>query len=96
MGDLKTPFTQPGMPLSTDLGGALATSRGTDPNINTGGSSGLTGSPWASPFVPTPGGEETGNSVSGLPMAPNRYQPSDQPPGPPDLTQRSPGTIDQQ
>ena len=45
--------------------------------------------------VPTPGGEETGNSVSSLPLAPNRYQPAETPPAPPSLQDRNPGTIDQ-
>ena len=84
-----------------DLGGDLATSRGTDPNIDTGGSSGLTASPWASggkqsPITTDSGAEETGNSVSGLPSLPNRYAPAPgQPPMPPTLTERNPGTIDQ-
>lgn len=80
-----------------DLGGEAATSRGSDPNASGGadGGNGLTGSPWASPPVSTPGGEESGNSVSSLPSLPNRFAPGGEPPAPPDLTDRNPGTIDQ-
>lgn len=91
---LKTPFTNPIVPIP-DLGGDLATSRGTDPNIDTGAGGGSGLQPvWDSPVVPTPGGEETANSVSGLPNQPNRFQPSETPPEPPSLTDRNPGTID--
>ncbi len=95
MGDLKTPWTNPGMPAMSDLGGQLPTSRGSDPliDLNAGGASGLTQVAWTNPIVPTPGGQETPNSLSGLPAAPARYQPSDTPPGPPNLTDRNPGTI---
>lgn len=78
-----------------DLGGASVTSRGSDPLFDTGGSSGLQGSPWESPPVSPLGGEETSNSVSGLPSLPNRFEPSGTPPGPPSLDDRSPGTIDE-
>lgn len=95
MGEVKTPWTDPVFGNLTDLSGALPTSRGSDPSIDlgAGGGSGLTSIPWASPVVPTPSGEETANSLSGLPLQPNRYQPSDTPPGPPNLTDRSPGTL---
>jgi hypothetical protein len=69
------------------------TSRGSDPTIDTGGEGALTPL-WQNPTVPIPGGEETSNSVSGLPSQPNRFEPSDMPPAPPDLTDRNPGTID--
>lgn len=95
---IKTPWDNPVYPNTTDLGGQLPTSRGTDPSVDlsAGGSgSALTGVPWTGPIVSTPGGEETANSVSGLPAAPSRYQPSETPPAPPDLTDRNPGTIDQ-
>lgn len=96
MGDLKTNWTDPAYPDTADLSGQLPTSRGTDPLTDLsagGGSSGLR-TPFNEPVVSTPGGEETANSVSGLPAAPNRYQPSETPPTPPDLTDRNPGTID--
>lgn len=95
MGDLKTQWTDPVLSNLTDLGGQLPTSRGTDPNINLGasGGSGLTQVAWQNPGVPTPSGEETPNSLSGLPAQPNRYQPSETPPGPPNLTDRNPGTL---
>jgi len=47
-----------------------------------------------------PGNQESSNSVSGLPPLPNRYEPQESTPekieNVPDLTRRSPGTIDQQ
>jgi hypothetical protein len=95
MGDLKTPFGNAAYPNTTDLGGELPTSRGTDPNIDTGagGAGGLKDN-WPGAVVPVPGGEETANSVSGLPLQPNRFQPSETPPEPPTLQDRNPGTID--
>lgn len=95
MGDVKTSWTNPVLGDLSDLGGQLPTSRGTDPLIDTGGASGLTGVTFSQAVVPVPGGEETPNSQSGLPLQPNRYQPSEQPPAPPSLGQRSPTTIDQ-
>ena len=97
MGDLKT-FWQPGdeaMPSLTDASGQLPTARGGDPNIDTGGSSGLKDF-WSQdqPVDNVMPGETT-NSVSGLPLHPDRFQPSEQPPQPPDLTDRNPGTIDE-
>lgn len=78
-----------------DLGGDAATSRGSDPNAAGGdGPNGLNPN-WANPPVSVPGGEESSNSVSGLPSLPNRFAPSGTPPPPPDLTERNPGTIDQ-
>jgi hypothetical protein len=93
MGDLKTNWSNPGTPIP-DLSGDLATSRGTDPNIDTGGSSGLTASPFDKPIDPSLDGAESPNSVSGLPPQPNRFQPTEQPPEPPSLQDRNPGTID--
>jgi len=93
MGDLKTFFDKPIYPNTPDLGGAGVTSRGSDPQIDSGGEGGV--SPfWPTPIVPIPGGEESSNSVSGLPALPNRFEPSDTPPALPDLTDRNPGTID--
>lgn len=81
-----------GAPLPSSEGDSVV-SRGTDPQINTGGE-GAADPFWPAPIVPTPGGEETANSVSGLPAQPNRFEPSGTPPAPPDLTDRNPGTID--
>ena len=91
---LNTPFEKPVYPNLTDLGGDLATSRGTDPNIDTGGSSGLTASPFDKAILPSIDAQESANSVSGLPSLPNRFQPSEEPPDPPSLERRNPGTID--
>jgi hypothetical protein len=95
VGDLKTNWGNPPLGDLSDMGGALPTSRGTDPLINTSGSSGLTGVSFGQAVVPVPGGEETANSLSGLPLQPQRFQPSETPPAPPTLQQRNPGTIDQ-
>lgn len=92
MGDLKTPFDKAAAPIP-DLGGAGVVSRGTDPNISPGGAGALQ-DVWDKPPVPVPGGEESANSVSGLPSIPNRFEPSGTPPEPPTLQDRSPGTID--
>lgn len=91
---LQSPYDDPAM-SPPEPGGDLATARGGDPNIDTGGSSGL--SPlWSGERAVTDfGPQETPNSVSGLPGTPARFQPSEAPPSPPDLTDRSPGTIDQ-
>ena len=86
-------WTDPILGNLTDLSGALPTSRGSDPLVDLGGASALQG-PYTNGICATPDGQETANSVSGLPLQPNRYQPSETPPGPPDLTDRSPGTID--
>jgi hypothetical protein len=94
MGDLKTPFSEPAMPMGFDPGGDLPTARGNDPLIDMGGASGLQPI-WSDMPVSMGESSETSNSVSGLPAHPDRYQPSEQPPSPPDLTDRSPGTIDQ-
>ena len=74
------------------LDGDLITSRGTDPLIDTSGSSALD-SIWKDP-VPSISPEESENSVSGLPGTPNRYEPSEQPPPIPPLDRPTPGTID--
>lgn len=95
MGDVNTNWKNPAFGDVNDMSGQLPTSRGSDPLFDLSGTSGLTASPFSQGIVPVPGGEETGNSVSGLPLQPNRYQPSEAPPGPPSLDQRSPTTIDQ-
>ncbi len=95
---LNTPFNKPVLPDSGDLGGALPTTRGTDPLIDTGGSSGLQ-APFAADGAVLGDAsslDETANPVSGLPLQPNRFQPSETPPAPPTLTTRNPGTVDQQ
>lgn len=104
-GTLKSPWLDdsghgPAVP-TPDLGGDLAVTRGTDPLTDTSGSSGLTAVPWQGAGKQTPatsgnGVEESGNSVSGLPSMPNRFAPSPaEPPAPPTLSNRNPGTIDQ-
>lgn len=98
MGDIKTVFDKAVYPDTSDLSGDLATSRGGDPliDLNAGGGSGLK-TFWEGnngPIVSTPGGEETANSLSGLPKLPWRYEPPEEPPDPPTLEDRNPGTID--
>ena len=79
----------------TDLSGAGVTSRGSDPNADGGGDGGSGLKPmWENPPVTLGGQEESGNSVSGLPSLPNRFEPTETPPEMPNLTTRSPGTID--
>ena len=94
MSDLKTPWTNPAM-SAPDLSGAGVTQRGGDPNASMDGSNGLSPA-WNNAPVPVPGGSETSNSVSGLPGTPSRWEPTETPPAPPSLKDRSPGTIDQQ
>lgn len=94
MADIQSPWTNPPVP-NQDLGGDLATQRGGDPNASVDGSSGLQPI-WDEKFVPEPPAKETANSVSGLPPHPDRYEPSGEPPPPPNLTDRTPGTIDEQ
>lgn len=95
MSDLKTFWDNP---ILTDAGlsGDSVVSSGSDPNIDTAGENAVNPL-WSNPPVPTlTSGEESSNSVSGLPSLPNRFEPAAQPPGPPDLTDRRPGTIDEQ
>jgi hypothetical protein len=97
MGDIRTPFDQAVYPDTADLSGDLATGRGIDPNVNlnAGGPGDALRPYWPDPVVPTPGGTETPNSLSGLPQLPHRFEPSEQPPSPPTLDDRNPGTIDE-
>lgn len=95
MADLKSFWNDPPVG-NVGLEGDLITERGSDPLIDLGGTNGLTQVLWPNPPVSTPGGEETDNSVSGLPNTPARYQPSEQPPGIPELKDKNPGTIDKQ
>ena len=92
MADLKTPFDNPAM-SPPDLGGDLATARGMDPNITVDAPNGLQ-AVWSDPFVTLDSGMETANSVSSLPLHIDRFQPTESPEMPPDLTDRNPGTID--
>jgi len=93
MGDLKTPFDKPIYPNTSDLSGDLPTSRGTDPLTDTGGSSALQ-TLYDKPIMPSLDGQESANSVSGLPLQPNRFQPTETPPEPPNLMDRSPMNVD--
>lgn len=93
MGDLKTYFDKAVVP-TPGLSGDSITSSGSDPNADGGGGENALQSIWDKDFVPVPSGEESANSVSGLPAQPNRFAPSETPPEPPDLTDRNPGTID--
>jgi hypothetical protein len=96
MSDLKTFWSNPGGPdMNPGLDGSSVTSSGTDPQVD------LSGTPdcnpiWSNPPVPYTDGQESSNSVSGLPSLPNRYEPPGEPPPPPTLLDRRPGTIDQQ
>lgn len=94
MADLKPLWQDP--PLSdVGLSGDLPTARGGDPNVDASGSSGLK-TYYDNPVTSLDSASETPNSISGLPTTPSRFAPSDTPPAPPDLTDRSPGTIDEQ
>jgi hypothetical protein len=95
MADLKTFWTNPGMPSSTDLGGDGVTGSGSDPQVTVDSPNGLSQVLWPAPPVPGIDGSESPNSVSGLPPAPNRFEPTATPPEPPSLQDRSPGTIDE-
>jgi len=95
MSDLKTFWDNPGMPSSTDLSGDTVTSSGSDPQVEASGVEAHDPF-WPNPPVPKIDGGESPNSVSGLPALPNRFEPSAQPPEPPSLQDRRPGTIDEQ
>jgi hypothetical protein len=99
MGDLKTPWPDKDQAFTgTDMSGAGVTQRGSDPNADGNDGEGGLKSFWdekrALPENANPGNAESANSVSGLPPLPNRFEPSETPPEMPDLTDRSPGTID--
>jgi hypothetical protein len=100
MGDLKTPYTNPVYPNTTDMGGDTVVTRGTDPNAegDNGAGAQLQGF-WPVRALPENlnlGLSESPNSVSGLPPLPNRFEPAADTVEPPDLTDRNPGTIDKQ
>jgi len=92
MGDLNTPFDKSATPIP-DLSGQGVISRGTDPNIDTGGASGLK-TFFDKAIDPSLDGAESGNSVSGLPSIPSRFEPAESGVEPPSLQDRNPGTID--
>lgn len=95
MSDLKSFWPNPVGP-DTDLSGDSIVSSGSDPSVTVDSPNGLTQVLWPNPTVKSFSGEESPNSVSGLPSLPNRFEPSEQPPGPPSLKDRNPGTIDKQ
>lgn len=94
MPDLKTFWDNP-VTKDADLGSDVAVSSGSDPSVTVDSPNGLTQVLWPNPSVPDPSGAESPNSVSGLPPLPNRYEPTEQPPGIPSLKDRRPGTIDE-
>jgi hypothetical protein len=77
------------------LDGSGVTARGGDPNITVDQPDGLMPiwNPADQSYTTMPE-KETSNSVSGLPSTPNRWEPSAASEQPPDLTDRTPGTID--
>lgn len=91
MGDLKTFFTSPAISSVEPSGNDIPAS-GSDPNVDLGGSSALK-SFWDNAPVSTPDGQETANSLSGLPLRPARMSPGDTPPEPPSLQDHTPGII---
>ena len=95
MSDLKSFWPDPGAPSDPGLEGSSITGRGTDPMVTIDSPNALQ-PVWGNAPVPGISGEETENSVSGLPATPNRYEPTEQPPPPPTQQDRRPGTIDEQ
>lgn len=93
MGDLKTNFDKAVYPNTDNLGGDSITQRGTDPLIDTGGAGALQDL-WQGEIVPKGEGQESANSVSGLPSLPSRWEPAAETVEPPSLEDRQPGTID--
>lgn len=96
MGDLKTPWSNPVYGDTSDLGGAGVVSRGSDPNAAGDDGAAAIKEFWPADKQATSSAsqEESNNSVSGLPALPNRFEPSEGTVDMPDLTTRSPGTID--
>ena len=95
MGDLKTFWDDPGMPMSTDLGGDTVVSSGSDPSVSVEGENPI------KPFWPNPPSRHRAarrprTRSAACRRLPNRFEPSDQPPPPPTLQDRRPGTIDEQ
>jgi hypothetical protein len=101
MGDLKSFWPDKDQAFSgTETSGAGVVSSGSDPNADGGDGPGGLKSFWdekrALPENANPGNAESNNSVSGLPALPNRFEPAESTADIPDLTDRSPGTIDKQ
>jgi hypothetical protein len=95
MPDLKTFWTNPGGgDLYPGLDGDSITGRGTDPQVDLAGTD-ASQPIWPNDPVPDIDGQESPNSVSGLPSTPNRFEPTATPPEPPSLQDRRPGTIDE-
>ncbi len=104
-GDYPAPsgVPEPALKDVGDLSGGGVISRGSDPNSEGGrdGDAAIKNF-WEDgkqvmPENPDPDTSESSNSVSGLPALPNRYEPADKNiEDVPDLTTRSPGTIDEQ
>ena len=98
MGDPKTPFTKPIFGDVGTLSGAGVISSGSDANAD--GNDGAAGLVDIWPDAKQPFHEnslqraESANSVSGLPALPNRFEPAVETVDIPDLTDRTPGTID--
>lgn len=97
MADLTSPFDNAVYPDTQNLGGDGITNRGSDPNAAGNPGSGSVQSHWpgGEQLMGSPSGEESANSVSGLPSLPNRFEPSETPAPPPSLEDRRPGTIDE-
>jgi hypothetical protein len=96
-GPIQTPFTEPAMG-SFGPEGDLGMNRDTDPNtLNADNGTSAVIDFWTTDqTVESPQNSETMNSVSGMPQTPTRFYPAPaEPPPPPDLTDRNPGTIDQ-
>lgn len=89
---IKTFFDKPAL-ADQGISGDGVLNSGTDPQVDTGGSGALQ-TLFDRPAVQNFEGSETPNSVSGLPATPNRFQESGEPPAPPSLEKRNPGTID--
>lgn len=89
---LKSVFDNPPVP-TPDLSGQGVVARGTDPLTDVSGASGLK-TFFDKPIDPSMEGEETANPVSGLPLRPARWEPSESSVEPPSLQDRNPGTID--
>ena len=97
MSDPKTYWPNPGGPeRQPDTSGTGVVSSGSDPQVTVDSPNAFKPL-WSDAPVPLFSGEETPNSVSGLALQPNRFEPSPaSPPELPSLQDRRPGTIDQQ
>lgn len=98
---LQTPFNKPIYGETADLSGPLGRARGNDPTAEptTDAVDHAIINFWddsKQPMAenPAPSRTETANSVSGLPLQPQRFQPDETPPDPPSMQMRNPGTID--